>query len=239
MTVTGEDCRGPLSTSPDPLGASIDQEFSVILRTAKELAANSVVVLLIGGGRLEVIHRWSKCSPVAVPSPVPLTGGPELHQVLAGLGGPVCPGSPLARVLHAAAGPAANSFVLFTRQIQKSVVAIAFGFAVEHPPYSSIPQAAAEQLALAAYATWSSRQLDRLHTELNVVNQRLAGRKLVERAKALLQAELQLDERQAYEHLRKKSRQRRITIAKLAEEILRRPGAEIGHGSKPECPEPD
>jgi hypothetical protein len=234
MTVTGEDCRGPLSTSGDPLGASVDQEFSVILRTAKELAANSVVVLLIDGGRLEVMHRWSKCGPVAILNPVPLTGGPELHQVLTGFGGPVCPGSPLARVLHAAAGPAANSFVPFTRQIQKSVVAIAFGFALERPPYSSIPPAAAEHLDLAAYAIWSSRQLDRLHTELHVVNQRLAGRKLVERAKALLQAELQLDERQAYEHLRKKSRQRRITIAKLAEEILRRSAAELGPQSRPD-----
>jgi AmiR/NasT family two-component response regulator len=234
MTVTGEDCRGPLSTSPDPLGASIDQEFSVILSAAKELAANSAVVLLLGGGRLEVIHRWSKCGPVAVSSPVPLTGGPELHQVLAGHGGPVCPGSPLARVLRAAAGSAANSFVLFTRQLQKSVVAIAFGFAAEPPPYSSVPQAAAERLNLAAYAMWSSRQLDRLHTELHVVNQRLAGRKLVERAKALLQAELQLDERQAYEHLRKKSRQRRITIAKLAEELLRRSAAELGPQSPPD-----
>jgi len=115
--------------------------------------------------------------------------------------------------------------LLFSRPIKKCVVVIAFGFAEENPPHASVPQAAAERLDLAAFATWSSRQLERLHTELNVVNQKLAGRKLVERAKALLQAEFQMDEPQAYEHLRKKSRQRRITIAKVAEELLRRSAA--------------
>lgn len=46
-------------------------------------------------------------------------------------------------------------------------------------------------------------------------------RKLVERAKALLQAELAMDEPRAYEYLRQNRRRQRITIAKLAEKVLR------------------
>jgi hypothetical protein len=228
MTITGEDCR-------DSPGAPANQELSAILRTAKELTANSAVVLFLSGSRLEVVHRWSDSSRsdarwtdsgASLSSAALLNGGPELHRALA-QGGVVKAGAQVAHILRAAA-PTANSFLLFTRQIRKCVVTIAFGFAAEHSPHASVPQAAAERLDLAAFATWSARQLNQLHTELQVVNQKLAGRKLVERAKSLLQAELQIDEQQAYEYLRKKSRQRRITIAKLAEEVLRRSAAEIG-----------
>ncbi|HXP85554.1 MAG TPA: ANTAR domain-containing protein [Bryobacteraceae bacterium] len=231
MTSTGEDRQ-------DPLAASTGQDFSVILRTAKELTANSVVVLFLGGGRIEATYLWSENGNADVAAPAAISGGPELHQILS-RGGALQAGTAAACALRAAVAPAANSFLLFTRQIRKCTVVMAFGFAARQPPHASIPPAAAERLDLVAFATWSSRQLDRLQTELQVVNQKLASRKLVERAKALLQTELQIDERQAYEHLRKTSRQRRITIAKLAEEVLRRPAAELGTQSKPECPKPE
>jgi hypothetical protein len=219
MTIIGEDCR-------DLPGAPANQELSTILRTAAELNANSVVVLFLRAGRLEIVHRWSE-SWGSRSSAALIDGGPELQRMLAHAGA-IAASTELGCVLRAAAAPDANSFLLFTRQIRKCVVTIAFGFSAEHSPHESIPQAAAERLDLAAFATWSARQLNQLHTELQVVNQKLAGRKLVERAKALLQAQLQLDEPRAYEYLRKKSRQRRITIAKLAEEVLRRSAAEIG-----------
>jgi len=69
-------------------------------------------------------------------------------------------------------------------------------------------------------AARSLKEVDRLRAELRAVNGRFAGRKLVERAKGVLQSQRGLDEPQAYEHLRRMSRQRRLPMAKLAEEIL-------------------
>ena len=69
-------------------------------------------------------------------------------------------------------------------------------------------------------AARSLKEVDRLRAELRAVNARFAGRKLVERAKCVLEAQHGMNEPQAYEHLRRMSRQRRIAMAKLAEEIL-------------------
>jgi hypothetical protein len=44
-------------------------------------------------------------------------------------------------------------------------------------------------------------------------NHHLAGRKPVERGRRLLQSERRMNERQAYEYLRRTSRQRRIPLA--------------------------
>jgi AmiR/NasT family two-component response regulator len=44
---------------------------------------------------------------------------------------------------------------------------------------------------------------------------------MVERAKGVLQVEQGISEAGAYEHLRRLSRKRRITLAALAEEVIR------------------
>jgi AmiR/NasT family two-component response regulator len=70
-------------------------------------------------------------------------------------------------------------------------------------------------------ATWSVKEIAMLRTELKAVTTRLAGRKLVERAKGVLQSDQGMSEERAYEYLRRLSRQRRITLTALAEEVIR------------------
>jgi hypothetical protein len=128
--------------------------------------------------------------------------------------------SPAARFLKSAAALEANSFLLFPWRARRRLVIIVFGFAERQPPHASVPAEVTESLNLAALAAWSLKEVSRLHAELRNVNDRFAGRKLVERAKATLQTERGMNEQQAYEYLRKLSRRRRITMAKLAEDLL-------------------
>ncbi|HEV3332226.1 MAG TPA: ANTAR domain-containing protein [Bryobacteraceae bacterium] len=69
-------------------------------------------------------------------------------------------------------------------------------------------------------AAWSVSEVLRLQAELALVNDRLGKRKLVERAKGMLQVERGLDEQQAYEHLRRLSRQRRVRMSEIARDLL-------------------
>jgi AmiR/NasT family two-component response regulator len=100
------------------------------------------------------------------------------------------------------------------------VVTIVFGFAESRPPLDSVPPHVAEKINLAALAAWSAKEIACLRAELRAVNRQFAGRKLVERAKGILQTEHGMSEQQAYELLRKMSRQRRIAMAKLAEDLV-------------------
>jgi len=84
-----------------------------------------------------------------------------------------------------------------------------------------IAQEFSPAIQLAAVAAWSAMEVQRLRGELCVVNERLARRKVVERAKGLLQARNGWTEQEAYEQLRKLSRQRRKTLAETAQELLR------------------
>ena len=74
---------------------------------------------------------------------------------------------------------------------------------------------------LAALATWLSTEIRRLQRELTVVSGRLGQSKTLERAKGLLQGQHGWSEPQAYEHLRKLSRQRRKPMAEIAQAVLR------------------
>jgi AmiR/NasT family two-component response regulator len=107
----------------------------------------------------------------------------------------------------------------------KQVTAGVIGFAEPDAPVSQVPHAVVDNLNLLGWATWSADEIARLRGELKIVNERLAGRKLVERAKSLLQAERSMSEEQAYDYLRSLSRKRRITLAALSAEIL---GARAG-----------
>ncbi len=90
---------------------------------------------------------------------------------------------------------------------------------------SSVPQWPGETLAarldLIAAVFEAVRGAEKLHSELKAANARLATRRIVEQAKGLLQAERGLTEDSAYAWLRGQSRNRRITLAKVAEEIVR------------------
>ena len=57
-------------------------------------------------------------------------------------------------------------------------------------------------------------------TEYARLSQQLADRKLLDRAKGLLQARLAWTEEQAYLHLRRTSRRRRVKIREVAQEIV-------------------
>jgi hypothetical protein len=59
-----------------------------------------------------------------------------------------------------------------------------------------------------------------LRKEVDRLAQQLAGRKLVERAKGLLQVRYECSEEQAYLYLRRSSRQRRTPMADVAQEII-------------------
>jgi signal transduction protein with GAF and PtsI domain len=63
-------------------------------------------------------------------------------------------------------------------------------------------------------------EMARLETENSLLSERLESRKVIERAKGILQRELHLTEEQAYLALQKQSRQRRKSMKELAEAIV-------------------
>jgi uroporphyrinogen-III synthase len=63
-------------------------------------------------------------------------------------------------------------------------------------------------------------EVARLETENSDLSQRLVTRKLVERAKGILQRELGLTEEQAYLSIQRQSRQKRKTMKEVAEAIV-------------------
>ena len=114
--------------------------------------------------------------------------------------------------------------------MQQRVVTVVFCFALPVPPRTEPSEAVTEKLRLVGLATWSVKEIAGLRSQLKTVTSRLAGRKLVERAKGVLQIDQGITEEGAYEHLRKLSRKRRITLAEMAEEVVRE-GTERNGGS--------
>jgi hypothetical protein len=84
-----------------------------------------------------------------------------------------------------------------------------------------MPEATAEVLNRSVLAFWSAFEIGKLRAELRAVNARLATRKIVERAKGVLQNERGISEDTAYAWLRRQSRSRRITLARVAAEVVR------------------
>lgn len=64
------------------------------------------------------------------------------------------------------------------------------------------------------------REIARLRVEADAAQQALRERKTIERAKGILMRRLGISEEEAYEHLRKKARDRRMKMAELAQTIL-------------------
>lgn len=188
----------------------LEKSVAGLKRASTELGAAALAVLVAEGC----------CVEVAYPAAAPLVLGAELRDGLIGASGAIPAGTALASFLASQISAGAISFLLFPWRTQRGVVTIVFGFAEGRPPLDSVPPHIAEKINLAALATWSAKEIARLRTELRAVNRQFAGRKLVERAKGILQTEHGLSEQQAYELLRKMSRQRRIAMAKLAEDLV-------------------
>jgi ANTAR domain len=131
-------------------------------------------------------------------------------------------GSRLTTLLREKISEHSQSFLLFPWESGGRVMGGVIGFARSVPPVGRVPDVLMENLNLLEWATWSANEIARLRGELRIVNERLAGRKLVERAKSALQAERSISEEEAYAYLRSLSRRRRITLVKLSVEILAR-----------------
>ena len=186
----------------------------------KTLAGLEPASVELGAAVLAVLVAEDSFVEMVYPPAPPIMLTAELQQVLTGRSGAISAEHPLAAFLASHLAPGARSFLLFVWSVKRRVVVIVFGFAECRPPYSLVPVHAAEGLKLAALAAWSAKEIARLRAELRAVNSQFAGRKLVERAKGILQTQHGMSEQEAYELLRKMSRQRRVAMAKLAEDLV-------------------
>ena len=75
-------------------------------------------------------------------------------------------------------------------------------------------------ISTVGFLVGAEMEMARLETENSSLSQQLATRKLVERAKGILQRELGLDEEQAYLALQRQARQKRKSMKEVAEAIV-------------------
>lgn len=75
-------------------------------------------------------------------------------------------------------------------------------------------------LSAAGYLVGAELERARLEMEISELSDRLESRKLIERAKGVLQRDFALDEEAAYRAIQRESRQRRKTMREIAEAIL-------------------
>ena len=197
---------------------AFDRGFEGVARLAAAFGANNVTVLVLGAASVEIAYRRTAAGDVLPPGDsIPCEF--ETRVALDSIQGPIPTGSSIARFLTSAIAPTSKSFILFPWRARPGAVTIAFGFEGAEPA-CVIPDHVVDSLNLAALATWSLKEVSRLRAELRAANQSFAARKAVERAKGVLQAERGMSEQQAYEYLRCMSRQRRVTISRLAEDLL-------------------
>jgi hypothetical protein len=189
-------------------------------RAANGFGAEVIAVFEPAGTQVKVTSLWSR-SRNSAPQRCVLESGPLLSEVISST--PVkwsAAGSLLTTLLKETISERSQSFLVFPWENGQRVTAGVIGFPRPVPPVGRVPDALLENLNLLEWATWSATEISRLRGELRIVNERLAGRKLVERAKSALQAERSITEEQAYAYLRSLSRKRRITLTKLSVEIL-------------------
>lgn len=75
-------------------------------------------------------------------------------------------------------------------------------------------------LSAVGYLVGAELERARLETELSELADRLESRKLIERAKGVLQRDLGIDEESAYRAMQRESRQRRKSMREIAEAVL-------------------
>jgi hypothetical protein len=199
-------------------------------RAATGLGAEAIALLQIAGSQVEVTYFWGRSGNQS-PERWFVESEPVLSQAVVGGSVTAEAGSSLARLLRDSIFRSSQSFLLFPWDEDSGVRTGVIGFTEPQPPVREVPEALLESLKLLGWADWSAREIMRLRGELRTVSERLAGRKLVERAKSALQAEQRISEEQAYAYLRGLSRRRRITLAEISAEIL---GGRPGRNSQPE-----
>jgi len=206
--------QGPESSAA--LDSGLRESLSLLCRTMADAGAQSVSVCLWERrGSLRLLYQFPELAPPAVP-PEAMNGW---HDSLPRLGGFASAESPVAGFLAAACHLSPSSFVLFSWGVHRHTVIVAFGFAPDASPVR-LPPHVSSAARLVALAAWCVGEISQLRGEVATVSERLGGRKLVERAKILLQEERGLDEAEAYAFLRKLSRQRRTRMAEIARELL-------------------
>ena len=203
------------SDAKTPLECCLKEGLSALAGAVREVGAHCVSVIVAETREtIRLVYHWPDSGQASLElSPAPAA---------ASFAGPVPAESAIGQFLHQAA-PDAGSFLLVPWPEQPWKVAIAFGFPSKRPVRLDMSREAASTLHLAALATWVASEMGKLRRELHVVSDRLGRRKVVERAKGMLQARHGWNEQQAYEHLRKLSRQRRKNMADTAQELLRSP----------------
>ena len=192
--------------------------LGALTRVADECGVDSVSVILLESEEvIQVVYRWPGNAPFESSR---LAGG---RSALAGVTGAtrIDVESPIGQLLNRVASRVAGSFLVFPWDPQRVRGLIAFGFVAAGADAAAIPRHGLQTLELAAWATWATCEIRRLRRDLRVANERLSGRKTVERAKGLLQARHGWDEQKAYEHLRNLSRRRRRAMEEVAQELLR------------------
>jgi uroporphyrinogen-III synthase len=75
-------------------------------------------------------------------------------------------------------------------------------------------------ISTAGFLVGAEIEMARLETENSNLSQQLETRKIVERAKGILQRDLSIDEEQAYLALQRQSRQTRKTMRQVAEAVV-------------------
>ena len=206
-----------LGTHSSTLDDSLEIVACLLHQAAADLDAEAAAVLLTSGPQTDVSYLWSVDGMHGSRRPFAQAEWTGLDIQW----GPVDAGNRLAGVLRECVSPDSQSFLTFPTRVNRQVATVVFGFAAPTPPEDCMPAGLAENMQLIGFAAWSAREIERLRAELRTVTSRLAGRKLVERAKGVLQEDQGLTEKSAYEYLRGQSRRRRITLAALAQEIVR------------------
>jgi hypothetical protein len=189
---------------------ALEKGLSGLQQAASELGANTLAVVVAEPASIEIVYpkaRQVQCDAGA-------------RHTLTSSSGALAANTSVAGFLTSEVTPDASSYLIFPWSVSSRAVIIVFGFQGPLPPHTSVPGHLVDTLSLAAFAAWSVKEANRLRKELRLLNHQLANRKLVERAKSKLQAERGLTEQEAYELLRKMSRQRRITLAQTAEDLV-------------------
>jgi hypothetical protein len=173
------------------LEARLREGLSALEAVANEMGALSVAVFLMRDGRtMRNLSIWPESN---------MAGGEvqlerAVRDTLRNFAGYAAENSPIAKFLQRTFKPRGTSFPLFRWGTDRLQALIVFGFGASSTAIdcerSDLPRA----VGLAALATWSVYEVFRLHSELVIVNERLGTRKLIERAKGMLQTERGLDE---------------------------------------------
>jgi hypothetical protein len=199
------------------LESRLREGLSTLRAVAGGLGANSVSVFLVRNGRImRTLYMWPEFGTERVE--VKLERPPD--GMFRNLAGYAAEDSPIAGFLRKAFQPGGTSFLIFSWGMDPLKTVIAFGFARASAPEGVALSQSPCAVSLASVAAWSVYEVFRLHFELAVANDRLGARKLIERAKGKLQAERGLDEQEAYAHLRRLSRQRRMRMSEVATDLL-------------------